>query len=404
MEGNHYLAVMQQKERTILSSLFLNTDTADVFLLCQEDSYKLPAHRCVLAAASSYFKAMLFGGMKESSQLMCDLQMSHSSEVVMKMLEFIYLGQVSISTAQVPEVIIAADYLNLESLLLAVESTVQTQLNPMTCCSLLHHLYGEDCTYAEVPMVMSKIQDLCYQYLHSNLQSVVLLDEAFSLLPLKVLCRLVGDSHSLAGVSKLDMYRVVCKWLKHHEHTPYVQETAMKLLAEAQKTYLGVDRKCIKDSFLQSIPDIPQKALLPFPMKPMSPNVAIVYSNSLKKVTVECKQAESLATQVPLVALSIEKEMDVSCSIQLVKIGADCQHECREFRFMLIPLNSTENIVQAKVPITGLSKSAKVSLTRNLTGSPILDMASCTTTLSLHNAYILTIGASCSCISFALNS
>lgn len=337
---------------------------------------------------------------------MRDLNVDYPSEVVMKILEFIYLGQVSIPAAQVPEVIVAADYFNLESLLTALEATVQTQLDPTTCCSLLHHLYGEACPHAKVPTVLSKIQDLCYQYLFCNLQKVVLLDEAFiSLLPLTVLCRLVGDSHSLVGVSKLDMYRAVLKWQKHHEHTPIVQETAVKLLAEAQKAYLGVELTNIEDAFLQNSTDCsPQQGRLPFPVKPMSPDAVIAYSNSLKQITVEGKQMGNHVTQVPLVGLVIDKEREFSCMVRLVKIDQDCQHECRAFHLMLMPLDSTEDIVQAKVPITGLSRSAKISVTRNLAGSLILNMASCTTTLSLDNAYILTVGVSCCCISFALHS
>lgn len=251
-------------------------------------------------------------------------------------------------------------------------------------------------------MVLSKVQDLCYQFLHSNLQKVVLIDEAFGILPPKVLCRLISDSHSLAGMSKLDVYQAVLKWRRLHGHIP--QETDARLLSEAQDVYLGIELKPTVDICLQNDTICPQQALLPFPVKSMSPNAVIAYS--AKQVTVEYKQTRNSVTQpqVPLVGLLIGKEREFSCTVQLVKIDKDCQHDCREFYLTLIPLDSTEDIVQTKVPITGLSRCAEISTSRNVAGVPILDMASHITTLSWDNAYILTVGVSCYCISFALHN
>ena len=403
MEEDRCVIVKQHEQQTVLKSLFLDKDTADVHFLSQSEDYEVPAHRCILAAASKYFHAMLYGGMKESSQLVYDLHVGYSSEVVTRVLEFIYLGQVCIPTAQVPEVIMAADYFNLESLLVALEDTVRTQMNPVRCCSLLDHLYTQACT-CEVPVVLSKMQDLCYQFLQSNLQEVVLSEEAFGILPPKVLFRLVSDSHSLVGMSKLEMYQAVLKWIKLHEHMP--QGTDTKLLSDAQKVFLGIDLRTAVDVCLQNNADCPQRPLLPFPVKSMSSNAVIV--SSAKQMTVEYKQASNSVTQpqVPLVGLLIGKEREFSCTVQLVKLDKYCQHYCREFHLTLLSLDSTEDIVQVKVPITGLSKCAKISTSRSVAGATLsfLHMASHTMTLSSDNAYILTVGVSCYCISFTLRN
>ncbi|EYC07263.1 hypothetical protein Y032_0071g557 [Ancylostoma ceylanicum] len=49
-----------------IGSLFLNTDFSDVVFVV--DGEKFPAHKVLLAARSEYFRAMLYGGLKESDE------------------------------------------------------------------------------------------------------------------------------------------------------------------------------------------------------------------------------------------------------------------------------------------------------------------------------------------------
>ncbi|VDM72809.1 unnamed protein product [Strongylus vulgaris] len=49
-----------------IGSLFLNTDFSDVIFVV--DGEKFPAHKVLLAARSDYFRAMLYGGLKESDE------------------------------------------------------------------------------------------------------------------------------------------------------------------------------------------------------------------------------------------------------------------------------------------------------------------------------------------------
>ena len=399
---DHWLTVKHQQVQTVLNSLLLDKETADIYFLCQGRDRKVPAHRCILATASAYFRAMLYGKMKESSQPMCNLQADFPSEIVIKVLEFIYLGQVSIPIAQVPEVIVAADYFNLETLLAALETTIQTQMSPIRCCSLLHHICALAST-CEVPTVLGRMQDLCCQYLQSNLQKIMLIEEAFDALPLQFLCHLVCDSHSIVGMPDVNLYQAALIWRKLQEHTPH--ETYIKLLIEARDVLLGGQLRTKGANCLQTDnAACPQEAHMPFSVKLMSSNAVITHS--AKQLTVECKRASNSISQEPLVGLFICncKGKEFSCTLQLVTIDIDCHHGCREFHLILLPLNSTEDIVQTKVPITGLSRCAKISTTTNTSGTPILNMANHTVTLSLDNTYIVGIGLSCFCISFALST
>ena len=393
----HCLTIEYQQVGTVLNSLFLDKETADIYFLCQADEVKVPAHRCILATVSTYFRAMLYGKMKESSQLMCNLQVDFPSTIVIKMLEFIYLGQVSITIAQVPEVIIAADYFNLGALLVALEATIKIQMNPIRCCSLLHHLYVQAST-CEVPPVLSKMQDLCCQYLQSNLQKLMLTDEALTTLPPKFLCHLVCNSQSIVGMSTSDLNMYETAWTKLQECIPH--ETYAKLFASIQDI---LQLRPVVNCLQSDKKDCPQQEVLPFPVKLMSSNAVIAYS--AKQLTVECKQMSNPISPVPLVGMVIRNchEREFSCTAQLMKIDKDCQHEGRAFHLTLVPMNSTEDIVQTKVPITGFSRCAKVT-TRNMSGTCILNMATHTVALPMDNTYILGIGLSCFCISFTLHS
>jgi len=74
-----------------LSQLFTDECLCDVGLIVQPDRL-IRAHRCVLCAASPYFRAMLTGGLRESRADVIDLQAIGAPHVIKKLIEFIYTG------------------------------------------------------------------------------------------------------------------------------------------------------------------------------------------------------------------------------------------------------------------------------------------------------------------------
>lgn len=50
-----------------IGSLCLSSEYSDVTLIVEEQ--RIPAHKVILAASSDYFRALLYGGMRESSQV-----------------------------------------------------------------------------------------------------------------------------------------------------------------------------------------------------------------------------------------------------------------------------------------------------------------------------------------------
>ncbi|XP_015769074.1 PREDICTED: kelch-like protein 25 isoform X2 [Acropora digitifera] len=96
----------------------------DVRLKVGEDEFA--AHRIVLAANSDYFHAMFAHGMKESYQDVIELKDENISVAAMKIvMDSIYSGEINVNDENVFEVLLAADHLQ-------VTSVVQQ------CCKYVH--------------------------------------------------------------------------------------------------------------------------------------------------------------------------------------------------------------------------------------------------------------------------
>ena len=73
-------------------------------------------HRIVLAANSDYFHVMFAHGMKESNQEVIELKDENISvAAVKKLMHFMYSGEINVNDENVFEVLIAADHLQVTS-------------------------------------------------------------------------------------------------------------------------------------------------------------------------------------------------------------------------------------------------------------------------------------------------
>ena len=108
----------------------------DVRLKVGEDEFA--AHRIVLAANSDYFHAMFAHGMKESNQEVIELKDENISVAAMKIvMDSMYSGEINVNNENVFEVLIAADHLQ-------VTSVVQQ------CCKYLIQLKFDVQTYCHI--------------------------------------------------------------------------------------------------------------------------------------------------------------------------------------------------------------------------------------------------------------
>lgn len=72
-----------------MAQLCMSYDYSDVTFIVEEQ--KLPAHRVILAARSEYFRALLYGGLSESTQHVIKLEIP--LEAFKCLLGYIYSGK-----------------------------------------------------------------------------------------------------------------------------------------------------------------------------------------------------------------------------------------------------------------------------------------------------------------------
>ena len=98
----------------------------DVGLKVGEEIFS--AHRIVLAASSDYFHAMFAHGMKESNQEVIELKDENISAAALKIvLDSIYSGDLPVNDENIFEVLVAADHLQVTSVVQQCCEYLQTQ-------------------------------------------------------------------------------------------------------------------------------------------------------------------------------------------------------------------------------------------------------------------------------------
>jgi speckle-type POZ protein len=158
--------------RLHLGQLLLSDDeTADVTFEVDEDTF--PAHRCVLAARSSVFRAELLGPMKEKTASRIRIA-DMESNVFRTLLHFIYTDSLpdmdkGDTAAMCQHLLVAADRYNLERLKLICEEKLSSHICEKTVATTL--------TLAE-QHGRSELKKACFKFLTSpgNLKAVMASD------------------------------------------------------------------------------------------------------------------------------------------------------------------------------------------------------------------------------------
>ncbi|CAG9095414.1 unnamed protein product [Plutella xylostella] len=76
-----------------IGSLCLSAEYSDVTLVVE--GVRIPAHKVILAASSDYFRALLYGGMREASQAEVELQAP--LQAFKALLRYVYSGHMGLS-------------------------------------------------------------------------------------------------------------------------------------------------------------------------------------------------------------------------------------------------------------------------------------------------------------------
>lgn len=119
-----------------LDKLCLNDEYSDVTFIVE--GKKLPAHKVILASRSEYFRALLFGGMRESNQNEIDLDAP--LEAFKALLKYIYTGTVTVYGMKqdtVLDMLGLAHVYNFVELERAISLHLRRTLNLFNVCAVL---------------------------------------------------------------------------------------------------------------------------------------------------------------------------------------------------------------------------------------------------------------------------
>uniref|UniRef100_A0A182PHS8 BTB domain-containing protein n=1 Tax=Anopheles epiroticus TaxID=199890 RepID=A0A182PHS8_9DIPT len=86
---------------TQLAQLCTNADYADVTFIVENN--RIPAHRVILATRSEYFRALLYGGLKESKQ--SEIRLDVPVKAFEHLIKYIYTGSMSLKQMSDSEII-----------------------------------------------------------------------------------------------------------------------------------------------------------------------------------------------------------------------------------------------------------------------------------------------------------
>ena len=183
----------------------------DVRLKVGEDEFA--AHRIVLAANSDYFHAMFAHGMKEYKQEVIELKDENISVAAMKIvMDSIYSGEISVNDENVFEVLLAADHLQ-------VTSVVQQ------CCKYLEtevvELRFDVQTYCRVILVADRhglkdLKETSQRKMASLYKDICEKEEFLSHMNADILSALLCRD-DLSVPSENSVFKSVMQWIKHRK-------------------------------------------------------------------------------------------------------------------------------------------------------------------------------------------
>ncbi|XP_021188451.3 uncharacterized protein LOC110374871 isoform X2 [Helicoverpa armigera] len=187
-----------------IGSLCLSSEYSDVTLIVE--GQRIPAHKVILAASSDYFRALLYGGMREANQAEVELQAP--LQAFKALLRYVYSGHMGLSMLRedtVLDMLGLAHQFNFQELETAISDYLRQVLALRNVCSVLDaaRLYG-----------LKALMDYCYNFLDRNAVEV-LQHDTFLQLSVEALQGLLERDSFFAP--EADIFKAVCNWFNANQ-------------------------------------------------------------------------------------------------------------------------------------------------------------------------------------------
>ncbi|GFN75671.1 kelch-like protein 41 [Plakobranchus ocellatus] len=176
-------------------------------LLCdftlQAGSEQVDVHRCVLAACSPYFKAMLTLNTYENTKRIATLQ-NVDSAVLLDLVNFMYKGEVSVSSSNAQSLLVAADMLQIQGLVQLCEEFMSSSLCAENCLDVFSFADFQNLT---------DLKEISKLFVLNNFESIYCTEAFLSLNMNHVKLLLSSDE---LNVSREEVvYEALILWIKH---------------------------------------------------------------------------------------------------------------------------------------------------------------------------------------------
>lgn len=204
----------------------------DMYKLCENDCYsdvtfivdgcRLPAHRVILAARSEYFRALLFGGLYESTQ--DEINLDQPLVAFKALLRYIYSGKMSLSTMKdehILDTLGLAHHFGFDELQIAISDYLVQVLAISNCCKVLD---------AARLFSLDHLVQLCHTFIDRNAKEL-LSHASFLNVSKDSLCAILARDSFFAP--ELDIFLAVKEWCSKNggqlEVVQHVRYSLMKL-------------------------------------------------------------------------------------------------------------------------------------------------------------------------------
>ena len=176
----------------------------DITLVAKEGN-EFKAHKNILSAASPFFSKLLNSDMREKEEGVIRFE-EISESILGVILKFIYTGSIEVNRKNAKNLIIAADYLLLESLKVIAGRFLEKQMSNYNCISTFHFAERYRC---DELVLRSK------KFIQDNFTSVAKSDEFLNLEAEEVEKWISGENILVAAEE--DVFRIILKWIEQNK-------------------------------------------------------------------------------------------------------------------------------------------------------------------------------------------
>ena len=221
----------------------------DVHLKVGEEVFT--AHRIVLAASSDYFHAMFSHGMKESNQEVIELKDENISAAALKIvLDSIYSGDILVNDENVFDILVAADHLQVTSVVQQCCDYLQTQFVQLRFDV---QTYCQICTIAD-RHGLTDLQEATQSKMASMYKDVCENEEFLSHVDANQYSSLVSRD-DLSAPSETFVFKSVMRWIKHKKEERMT--VASKVIGSVRLGLVDI-REIIEELNTEEMKQIPE--------------------------------------------------------------------------------------------------------------------------------------------------